>query len=90
MNHLPEIPYLWIETALIGFAVLALAAIHLWRVLRSELRPRTCVFCGASVPSDDHAHHLEICGLKALMTRKKPSGKAGEPQDVKLIRNSGK
>jgi hypothetical protein len=90
MDHLPEIPYLWIETALVGFVVLALAAIHLWRVLRSELRPRTCVFCGESIPSDDHAHHLEICGLKALLSRRKPPTKAGETEAGRLIENSGK
>jgi hypothetical protein len=90
MDHLPEIPYLWIETALLGFVVLALAAIHLWRVLRAELRPRECVFCGASVASDDHAHHLEICGLKTLLAHKKPPQKAGDAGGGKLIESSSK
>jgi hypothetical protein len=77
MEHLPAIPYLWIETALFGVGVMVLAAIHLWRVLRSEFRSRTCVFCGDSVRSEDHAHHLEICGLTALLENKKLPKKVG-------------
>jgi hypothetical protein len=46
VDHLPEIPYFWIEAALFGLGVLVLAAIHIWRAIRSEVRPRTCVYCG--------------------------------------------
>jgi hypothetical protein len=66
MQHLPEIPYLWIEGLLVGLVVLILAVIHLWRMVRSEVQPRRCVFCGESIPNDDYTHHLEICGLKTL------------------------
>jgi hypothetical protein len=67
--YIPDIPYIQIELLLAGVFVLALAAIHLWRTFRAEVRPRTCVFCGHSVPAAEHAHHLEICGLKRLMQR---------------------
>ena len=57
------------EAGLAGAFVLALATIHLWRAVHSELRPRKCVFCGESVAADEHPHHLEICGLKTLSLR---------------------
>jgi hypothetical protein len=68
--HLLEIPYVEIEMSLAGVFVLALAALHLWRTLRAELRPRKCVFCGEKIPADEHAHHLEICGLKMMLSRR--------------------
>jgi hypothetical protein len=66
MFHFEEIPYSHIEALLVGAFILALAVIHLWRTLKSELRKRECVFCGKAVPSDEHAHHLEICGLRRI------------------------
>ncbi len=62
----PEIPYTKIETLLVGAFILALAAIHLWRMLKSELSSRECVFCRKTVPADEHTHHLKICGLRKL------------------------
>jgi hypothetical protein len=72
MDELPEIPFLWIDATLIGFVALALLAIHLWRVLRSEFRRRRCIFCGESIPSEDYADHVAIHGLKALLERTQP------------------
>jgi hypothetical protein len=31
-----------------------------------EFRSKKCVFCDQSIAADEHSHHLEICGLKAL------------------------
>jgi len=70
MVHLPEVPYFQIEMLIAGAFVLALGAIHLWRAIKSELRSRRCVFCGESIAPDEHAHHLEICGLKMIMSRR--------------------
>src|SRR5271165_2570830 len=64
-----EIPYFQIEAGLAGAFVLALATIHLWRAVHSELRPRKCVFCGETVDAEEHPHHLEICGLMMLSIR---------------------
>jgi hypothetical protein len=69
MVQLPEVPYFQIEMRIVGAFVLALLAIHLWRVIKSELRSRRCVFCGKSIAPDEHAHHLEICGLKMMYKR---------------------
>src|SRR5450631_4031071 len=64
MFPLPDIPYAQIEILLAGTFVLVLGAIHLWRVLKSEIRPRKCVLCDESAPADEYAHHLEICVLR--------------------------
>jgi len=77
-----EIPYFEIEAALAGAFVLALATIHLWRAVHSELRPRKCVFCGESIAADEHPHHLEICGLMTLSVRSAGRGRA----DVQIRR----
>lgn len=66
---LPDIPYFQIELLIAGAFVLALGSLHLWRTFRAETRPRKCVFCGVTVPPDEHAHHLEICGLKMIQRR---------------------
>jgi hypothetical protein len=71
-----EIPYFEIEAALAGAFVLALATIHLWRAVHSELKPRTCVFCGERIDADEHPHHLEICGLMTLSLRGGGRGRA--------------
>jgi hypothetical protein len=71
---MPEIPYFWFEAALLGFVTLVLLGIHLWRVIRSEVRFRKCVFCGESVACEDYTHHLEICGLKTMWTKPSPPG----------------
>lgn len=69
MDDMPMIPFLWMEATLLGSVALTLAAIHFWRIIRSELRPRKCVFCGDSIPAIEHEHHLETCGLRKLLTR---------------------
>jgi len=67
MQHLPEIPYFQIEVFLCGVFALALGAIHLWRVIRSELCARECMLCEHLVPADEYPHHLEMCLLRSLL-----------------------
>jgi len=69
MVQLPEVPYFQIETLMVGAFLLVFLAIHLWRFIKWALRSRRCVFCGASLASDEYAHHLEICGLKMMHRR---------------------
>ena len=65
----PEIPFNSLESFVFCF-VGALLSVGLGRrILQSEFGRKECVFCGASVPSDEYSHHLEICGLKLLSKR---------------------
>jgi hypothetical protein len=76
MDNLPEIPFVWIDTVIVGLAAAAFLAIHLWRALRLEVRPRTCVFCHKSVRAADYEHHLEVCGLtKGCVSQPPPEPK---------------
>jgi hypothetical protein len=67
--QLPEVPYSQIESSIVETFVLLLLVIHLWRAIKSEFCSRRCVLCEKSVAPDEHAHHLEICGLR--MTHKR-------------------
>jgi hypothetical protein len=67
--QLLEIPYHDIEVSALATFALAFLGLHLWRLLKSEVLPKKCVFCGGSISPDEYAHHLEICGLKALASR---------------------
>jgi hypothetical protein len=72
MDNLPEIPFVWIDTIIVGLAAAAFLAIHLWHALRLEVQPRRCVFCHKSVPAADYEHHLEVCGLTKGCVRQAP------------------
>jgi hypothetical protein len=63
---MPEISFNAFEAFLFGALALVLAAGIVHRIIRDEFRRKKCVFCGDLVPADEHAHHLEICGLKKL------------------------
>ncbi len=59
-----------IEALLFGLLAIVLAAGLAVRIFKAEFRRKKCVFCGESIPADEHAHHLEICGLTILMERR--------------------
>jgi hypothetical protein len=64
MDDLPQVPFLWIETTLLGLGVTALLAIHLWHLIRSQVSKRQCVGCGELIAPQEYAHHLELCYLR--------------------------
>jgi hypothetical protein len=70
MFHLPEVPFNELHAFFYGSGALIFGLILLVRFIRSEVRPRKCVFCGEKIPADEHAHHLEICGLKMMLSRR--------------------
>ncbi len=59
-----------IETLLFSGLATLLAAKLAARVFKAEFRRKKCVFCGESISADEHAHHLEICGLMKLLDRR--------------------
>lgn len=61
-----EIQFNAFEALLFGALALVLAVGIANRIIKAEFRRKKCVFCGDSIPADEHAHHLEICGLKKL------------------------
>jgi hypothetical protein len=63
---MPEIPFNTFEAFLFAALALVLSAGVATKIFKAEFRPKRCVFCGESVAADEHAHHLEICGLKKL------------------------
>jgi len=69
MFHLPEIPFNAFESLFFCLVAFLLAVALGRRILKSEFGKKTCVFCGAEVPAEEHAHHLEICGLKMMGRR---------------------
>jgi hypothetical protein len=61
-----EFPFNSVETIVLGVLALGLVVNVAIKVLREEFCSKECVFCGRSVAAGEHAHHLEICGLKKL------------------------
>lgn len=61
-----EYPFNTVEALLLGGLALGLIGGLVRRIVKAEFRPKECVFCGRSVAADEHAHHLEICGLKKM------------------------
>ena len=55
---------------IIGVAVLIIAALQLWRMVRGEVRPRKCILCGEKISPEDYVHHLEICALTRELSRR--------------------
>lgn len=66
VNVMFEFPFNTVETLVLGGLALGLVASIAIKILKAEFRSKECVFCGRSVPADEYAHHLEICGLKKL------------------------
>lgn len=69
MFQLPEIQFNSIEGYFLCVIALLLVFALGKRIIKHEFLPKKCVFCGASVPADEHTHHLEICGLKMMHRR---------------------
>lgn len=59
-----------IEALLFSLLAILLAARLAARIFKAEFRRKRCVFCGEAIAADEHAHHLEICGLMKLMERR--------------------
>jgi hypothetical protein len=68
MFRLPEILNR-LDSFFLAIASVILLVIFLVGRIRSELCRRTCDFCGKRVLPDEHAHHVTVCALKAMLLR---------------------
>jgi hypothetical protein len=68
MFPLPEI-FNRLDSFFLASASVILLVIFLFGRIRSEVCPRTCDFCRKRVPPDEHAHHVTVCALKAMLLR---------------------
>ena len=64
--HIPDSPLNTVESAIFGVVALLSAMRVAKRILKDEFYSKRCAFCGNLIPADEHAHHLEMCGLKKL------------------------
>ena len=78
-----EIPFTEIDTILFGALASALAVAVVIKILKNEFRSKKCVFCGNFIAADEHAHHLEVCGLRNLLAI---SGKSSGSSQISHFR----
>ena len=69
MFHLPEIPFNELDAFLFASAAIVLGVVSLYRFVRSEVRSRTCDFCGVRIHPEEHAQHVTVCALKLMLRR---------------------